>query len=184
MARFHPAPWILAAGVVPAALVAPAYATQYLNTEQAQHALFPQAEKFAPVILKLSSEQKETIEKLSGVRVRKTELPVWQVNGPDGAQGWFIVDEVLGKHEFITYAVALDASGAVQGIEIMDYRETHGGEVRNAGWRAQFHGKRHGAALKLDEDVRNISGATLSCKHMADGVKRLLAAYHVALRAK
>ncbi len=88
---------------------------------------------------------------------------------------------MVGKHEFITYAMALDASGAVKGVEILDYRESYGGQVRDAAWRSQFTGKRHGAALKLGGDVRNISGATLSSKHVTDGVRRVLATYAVVL---
>jgi Na+-transporting NADH:ubiquinone oxidoreductase subunit NqrC len=96
--------------------------------------------------------------------------------------GWFVLDEVYGKHEFITYAVALDTTGAVRGVEILDYRETHGGQIVNPKWRAQFNGKRHGAALKLDDDIQNISGATLSCKHISEGVRRVLAIHEVALK--
>ena len=55
-------------------------------------------------------------------------------------------------------------------------------EIRNEAWRKQFTGKNSSAKLKLDEDIRNISGATLSCRHITDGVKRLLAFYDVALR--
>ena len=96
--------------------------------------------------------------------------------------GWFIVDEVVGKHEFITYAVGLNANGSVKQIEVMDYRETYGGEIRNENWRAQFVGKTSQSPLKLDRDIKNISGATLSCRHVTDGVKRLLAFYEIALK--
>ena len=89
---------------------------------------------------------------------------------------------MIGKHEFITYAVALNPDGAVRGVEILDYRETFGGEIRNPKWRQQFVGKRPGAALKLDQDIRNISGATLSCRHVSDGVRRLLVTYQLLLR--
>ena len=98
--------------------------------------------------------------------------------------GHLIVDEVYGKHEFITYAAAIDANGAVLGIEIMDYRETHGGQVREAGWREQFRGKRSSDALELDVDIVNISGATMSCKHVTEGVRRLLALYDIALKGR
>ena len=91
------------------------------------------------------------------------------------------MDEVLGKHEFITYAAALDASGAVLGVEIMDYRETYGYQVRDAQWRKQFAGKTVRSPLKLDDDIKNISGATLSSRHVTDGVKRLLATHAIAL---
>jgi Na+-translocating ferredoxin:NAD+ oxidoreductase RnfG subunit len=96
--------------------------------------------------------------------------------------GWFIVDEVVGKHEFITYAAGLNADGSVKQIEIMDYRETYGGQIRDQKWRAQFVGKTGKSTLKLDSDIKNISGATLSCRHITDGVKRLLAFYEIALK--
>ena len=111
-------------------------------------------------------------------RVLHDEQQVWRVSGG----GWFIVDEVVGKHEFITYAVGLNANGSVKQIEVMDYRETYGGEIRNENWRAQFVGKTSQSPLKLDRDIKNISGATLSCRHVTDGVKRLLAFYEIALK--
>ncbi len=95
--------------------------------------------------------------------------------------GWFIVDEVVGKHEFITFALGIDAAGAVKGIEILDYREVYGGEVRNPAWRAQFAGKTAASPLVLDKDIRNISGATLSSRHVTDGVKRLLVTANLVL---
>ncbi len=35
--------------------------------------------------------------------------------------------------------------------------------------------------MKLDADIRNISGATLSCRHVTEGVHRLLMVYEKAL---
>lgn len=172
--------WLAVPALATAAL--PAHAVQYLTLEQAQHALFPEASSFKESRMLLSTEQRQAIEKASKTRVRGAELLAWRAETNGKPAGWFLLDEVYGKHEFITYAVALDASGAVRGIEIMDYRETHGGEVRNAKWRAQFSGKRAGAPLELDEDIKNISGATLSCKHIADGVRRLLASYEAVLK--
>jgi Na+-translocating ferredoxin:NAD+ oxidoreductase RnfG subunit len=46
----------------------------------------------------------------------------------------------------------------------------------------QFAGKTAADPLRLDGDIKNISGATLSCRHITDAVKRLLATYEVALK--
>ena len=167
--------WLL----LPAALAGSTsgYATVYLTVEQAQAAIFPGAALTAAPIT-LTTDQHAAIEKTSGMRVRSNEVRAWRVAGG----GWFIVDEVLGKHEFITYAIGLDAKGAVTGLEIMDYRETYGGEVKNGKWRAQFNGKTSSAPLKLDGDIKNISGATLSSRHITDGVKRVLFTYDLALK--
>ena len=35
--------------------------------------------------------------------------------------------------------------------------------------------------VKLNQDIQNISGATLSAKHVTDGVKRVLAIYDLVL---
>jgi Na+-translocating ferredoxin:NAD+ oxidoreductase RnfG subunit len=168
-------PFLLAP--VGAAIVVSAYARTYLSVEQAQQAIFPGA-RFDAAPLTLTPEQAREVERRTGVSVRTREVRAWKVAGG----GWFVVDEVIGKHELITYAVGLDARGAVTQIEVLDYRESYGHEIRDAGWRAQFAGKTAAAPLTLDADVRNISGATLSCRHIADGVKRVLATHEVALR--
>lgn len=160
------------------ALVAPsAFAVQYLTVDQAQRAIFP-GKSFTAASVKLTSVQRKAIEQASGVRVLRDEQQVWRVSGG----GWFIVDEVVGKHEYITYAAGLNADGSVKQIEIMDYRETYGGQIRDQKWRAQFVGKNSKSTLKLDSDIKNISGATLSCRHITDGVKRLLSFYEIALK--
>jgi len=42
-------------------------------------------------------------------------------------------------------------------------------------------GKTAASTLKLGEDIKNISGATLSCKHLTDGVKRVMVMYRLVL---
>lgn len=171
--------------VLPAAVAivqpGPAQATAYLTVAQAQQVLFPGA-RFVDHPLALSDQQRKAIAKAAGAPGYDKVQRVWEARSGDRRIGWFIVDRVIGKHEFITYAVALSPDGAVRGVEILDYRETYGGEIRNPKWRQQFVGKRTGAALKLDQDIRNISGATLSCRHVTDGVRRLLVTYQLLLR--
>ena len=145
----------------PLAISVPAaHATVYLSVEQAQQAIFPGA-KFSP----LDIARRER---------------VWRAS----PGGWFFLDEVLGKHELITYAVGINPQGRVRGVEILAYRESHGGEVRDASWREQFTGKSAADPLQLDRDIRNISGATLSCRHITDGIKRLLKLYENELRQR
>lgn len=162
--------WLLP--LAASAFVAPAQATVYLSVEEAQAQLLPD-QVLTPREVVLTAAQIKAIQSVAGEKVREPKLKVWHAaNG-----SWFYLDRVLGKHELITYGVALDASGAVTGMEVLEYRETYGGAVRNPKWRAQFHGKRHGAKLKLNTDIVNLSGATLSCLHLADGIRRILATH-------
>lgn len=157
-------------------------ATQYFTVDQVQRQLFPDADGFIAQPVRLTDEQKAFVEDYAKVGLRAAEQPVWRVMAKGLPMGWVVVDEVYGKHEFITYAVGLNPDGSVKGLEIMDYRETHGGEVRNPEWRAQLAGKHYGDALKMDQDIDNISGATLSVKHITEGVRRILAIYQTALK--
>jgi electron transport complex protein RnfG len=162
--------------VVPvAALVHPTFAADFLNVSEAQKLLFPSADEFVKKPIELRQDQLDAIKELSGVRQRTSKPQVWLAYHGKKPLGVFIVDEVIGKHEYITYAAALAPDNKVLGIEIMTYRETKGCEVREADWRAHFKGKSLNDRFKLDEDVPNISGATLSCRNLLDGVKRLLA---------
>src|ERR1700758_4511287 len=87
-----------------AAISTSVYATTYFSTEQAQRAIFP------------------------GASFTATEHPgVWRTS----TGGYFIVDKVVGKHEFITLAVGINANGTVKQIEIMQYNESYGYEVRD-----------------------------------------------------
>jgi hypothetical protein len=164
--------------LVPAAFViaVPAKAAIYLSVEQAQALMFPGA-GFTPDFRTLTDAQASAIEDMSGVDVRQRHIKVWKVS----TGGWFIADEVVGKHDFIPFALALDPGGAVKSVEILEYREAYGGEVRNPKWLAQFRGKKAGTGVKLTEDIQNISGATLSSKHITDGVRRLLSTYAIVL---
>ncbi|MEM9595002.1 MAG: FMN-binding protein [Acidobacteriota bacterium] len=153
------------------------WAETFLTLEQAQRVLWGDV-PLEPLTVELTREQRKAIAKASKVRVRSTTLKTWRTT--DG--GWFILDQVIGKHENIDLAVALTNAGKVKGLEVMTYRETYGHEIRNAKWRAQFHGRGPEERLKLDEQIRNISGATLSCAHVTDGINRLTQTWLLVLQ--
>ncbi|WP_193161406.1 FMN-binding protein [Microbulbifer hainanensis] len=164
------------------ALVAPAYSADYLTVEQAQRQFFPNASQFVDSTLDLDDDQRDQIKERAGTRQRRDNQRVWRAEQEGKNLGWMFVDDVIGKHEFITYALAVSPAGEVLGVEILSYRETHGGEVREASWRDQFNGKTLDDTIRLGKDVSNISGATLSCRNVTDGVRRLLNIWDLYLK--
>lgn len=158
------------------AAVSPAYAVTYLSLDQAQALMFPGV-LLTSATKTLTAEQVSAVEQASGVKMASPLVQAWR--SADGA--WFLLDQVIGKHELISYALALDASGVIRQVEILDYRESYGGEIRVPAWRKQFVGKKSGATLMLDDDIKNISGATLSCRHITEGIRKMLAVYATAL---
>ena len=166
----------------PMVMVAQAHAEDFLTVAQVQQVLFPHARVFVESAIHLSNAQLDEIKKIAGVRQRQAIQQAWRAEDNGTLLGWFLVDDVIGKHEFITYGTAISTDGKVLGVEILSYRETHGGQVKEAEWRKHFVGKTVQDQFKLNQDIPNISGATLSCRNITDGVKRLLAIHQIALR--
>ncbi len=167
--------FLLTANQVP--LVQMVRAEVFFSEEQAVHQIFPTL-VMAAKTQELTEAQFLELKKNTelGISDRKIRYFV----SPTGEM--VFIDRVMGKHEIITYAVGIDRNGAVHQIEIMEYKEKYGGEIRRSDWKRQFNGKTRAAKLKLSEDIQNVSGATLSCKHVTDGVKRVLKTYELIQR--
>lgn len=133
-----------------------AFSAQYLTLDEARHLCFPSATAFEP----------ETIGE-GGTRC-------WSAHGPAGLLGYAFFDAAIGKHLLIDYMLAVDPSGEILHLEILSYRESYGGQIRNASWRKQFHGLGPSRPPRFQRDIANIGGATLSCRHVTEGVNRLL----------
>ena len=180
---FRPPGW----SVIPlavAAVPAPAYAVQYATAEQVMRSAFPGADAFEPLRVSLTGAELRDIDAAAPAPTAAREPRAWLASSGGKPLGRFYVDEVLGKQLYITYAAAIGPDGAVLRVEILEYRETHGYEVRNKRWLAQFAGKESGSTLQLDRDIKNISGATLSCRHVTQGVRRLLAIHHARFQSR
>lgn len=140
-------------------IAGPAHAVQYLSLAQAQKLAFPSATHFTEV----------------------QAGRVWKADAGGRVLGFFVFDRVIGKHLYIDYSVALEPGGRIHRVDILQYRESYGDDVKSPSWLAQFVGKTVASPLKVGNDIRNISGATLSSLHVTEGVKRI-AAFAASLR--
>lgn len=151
-----------------------AFATIFLGIEQAQKLLLPQASSFAAVTLALDATRLSELAAASQTQVPRGYAPqCWAGMTDARLQGWVLTDRVIGKYELIDYAAGFTADGGMTGLEIMAYRESHGAEIRNPAWRKQFVGRKGPSQIRLGDDIRNISGATMSCQHVTQGAQRL-----------
>lgn len=157
-------------------------AERYLSSDEVKKLCFPQADRFEERIHQFTKGEKKAIEKQSGQPVRLRGQRFWIAHQGTNVLGVLVADHVLGKHEIIDYAVALAPDGKVLQIEILEYRESHGYEIRGDKWREQFKGKSTQDKFRLNGDIYNISGATISCRNVTDGIKRVLATFELVLR--
>ncbi len=164
--------WCVLIAISPLAL---ASSEKNLSAEAVRQAMYSPTSRFMPVPLGFSKAELKLLKKQARVRIHSKLIKAWRVTDSSQHVGWFFVDQVIGKHEYITYAMGVGGSGEVKGVEILEYLETHGHEVKDLDWRAQFLGKRLNVdPLRLGNDIDGVSGATLSCRNVTDGIRKLL----------
>ncbi|MEK7486049.1 MAG: FAD:protein FMN transferase [Planctomycetota bacterium] len=156
-------------------------AERYLTEDEALKLAFPDATEIEKKKVILTTPQKEEIQS----RLRNSQagrLYTYYVGKKDNQTlGYAVIDEVLGKHLPITYMVAIDPSQKIQRVEILVYREDYGWEIRQQKFRGQFYGKGTEADFRLNTDIRNIAGATISCRNLTDGIHNTLVHLSVIL---
>ena len=62
----------------------------------------------------------------------------------------------------------------VSDVEILVYRESKGSEVRRKRFNSQYEGKTVLDPIRINKDIINITGATMSVRSVSAGVKRAL----------
>lgn len=146
--------------------------TVYLTPQQALKRAFQGSAEVVSEKKGLAPEPKKRIEKALGGKIAKDQWIFYL--GKSGAKidGYALIDHEIGKTEPITFLTALDPKGVVQGVEILVYREPIGGEVKSENFRRQFVGKKETDPIRVGQDIKNITGATLSSRAVSLGVRR------------
>jgi hypothetical protein len=88
--------------------------------------------------------------------------------------GLGVVAEEVGKYRPFTFLVGATPTLKVQNVEVLVYRESRGGEIQRSRFLRQYRGKDASDPIRLNRDILNIAGATMSVNAMNHGVKRVL----------
>ncbi|UVT14937.1 MAG: FMN-binding protein [Nitrospira sp.] len=146
----------------------------YLKEEDGIKLMLPNSERIRKDIIRLGSEKKSLIEERIGWKFPEESFEVYI--GETGAQvdGYAVVQNTIGKHKPMTYMVGVDNKGLVSDIELLVFREARGSEVRQKRFNAQYEGKSVLDPVRINKDIINITGATMSVRSMSAGIKRVL----------
>lgn len=148
----------------------------YMQPEEGRTHLFPSAVHFESVVHHLSTQAKGDLVKALGRSFAEDSLRVDTAYGEDGALlGYAVVSEEIGKFRPITFIVGIEPHFAVRGAAILIYRESRGGQVRQPRFLRQYVGKDSRDPIRINRDIVNISGATLSVRALNFGVRKVLA---------
>ena len=106
----------------------------------------------------VTGDLREQVEHVLGHRFAGLRVRYWA----DEATSAWILDEI-GKELPITIGVSV-ANGAIADVEVLEFRESRGWEVRYPFFTDQFADARLGPDRTLDRRIDGITGATMSVK--------------------
>ncbi|RZV38370.1 MAG: FMN-binding protein [Chromatiales bacterium] len=130
-------------------------AGRYLETDEYLNAAFPSGVPAAQVLW-LKGDLRADVERLLGHRFNGLRVRYWR----DGTRSAWILDEI-GKELPITIGIAV-SGGAIASVDILEFRESRGWEVRYPFFTDQFVNARLGPNDTLDRRIDGITGATMS----------------------
>lgn len=155
-----------------------ARAEVFLTKKQALELVFDKANRFEQRLLVTSEQVRLEAKKLFPKNPARHFLRITAAYQDERYLGLAVFGDVIGKQRPISYVLAVNPNNSIKQIEIMAYRESHGGQIRQAGYRAQYVGKIYSEALRLGVQIDGISGATLSCRNLTDDVRYQLFFIH------
>jgi hypothetical protein len=150
------------------------HAEVFLSEEQALTLMFPTSKNIRKELIRLAPEQKQSIESRIGWKFPEDTFEVYVGETGDHLDGYAMVHNTIGKHKPMTYIVGVDSKGQVTNVELMVFREARGSEIGRKRFNYQYEGKTVLDPVRVNRDIINISGATMSVRSMSAGVKRVL----------
>ena len=151
---------------------------RYLSDADAPAAVFPDADHFERREVPSTPDLRARL----AARLGDVKPTVWESTYKIATAfhggvdiGRAIEVEEVGKHRAITLIVGVDPRERVTGVAVMVYREAYGGEIARHRFLEQYRGKNASDPLLPSQDIRNITGATLSARAVGRAVKKAIA---------
>ena len=166
--------WLATRVLVMATFVGIATAETLLTQEKALKVVFPKSDSIRAETKVLAAEQRTDLENNTGLRFPEAEYPAFVAKSKDKVDGYAVILNEIGKHENITFIVGVSPKGKVLEVAVMEYRESRGEEVKEQRFLSQFKGKSAKDPIRVNQDIVNYTGATLSSNAIARGVRRAL----------
>jgi len=150
------------------------HAEIFLTEDEALKLMFPKSDRIRKDVIRLTPETKAQIEERIGWKFPEQDFVVHIAETGAQIDGYVVLQNTIGKHKPMTYMVGVDNQGQVSDVELLVFREARGSEVRTKRFNSQYEGKTVSDPVRINKDIINISGATMSVRSISAGVKRVL----------
>jgi len=147
---------------------------EFMTEEDALKTVLPKSQQVRKELIRLTAEKKELIEQRIGWKFPEDSFELYIGQTGDKIDGYAMIHNTIGKYKPMTYMVGVDAKGTCTDVELLVFRDAKGSEVGRKRFNAQYDGKTVTDPIRINKDIINISGATMSVRSMSAGVKRVL----------
>lgn len=146
----------------------------YLTEEQALDLVFPECDEIVADEFVMTGEEKNSLEKMLSRRLYEDGFRVYLGKKEGTIRGYAIITEEIGKFHPFSFIVAVNPDGKIYTVAVLVYRESRGGEVARKRFIYQFIGKSLKNPIRINKDIINVTGATMSVQYMCAGVRKVL----------
>jgi Na+-translocating ferredoxin:NAD+ oxidoreductase subunit G len=163
--------WCLAAGASPAA------AKVFLTVDEALRLAFPKCQVERRTSF-LTEEQARRARELAGTEAPSRLVASYRATcgGRPGGTAYFDTHRVRTLPETLMFVV--DREGRISRIEMISFREPEE-YIPRGNWYDQFLGKGLDEELQLKQEIRPVTGATLTARATTNAARRVLALHRV-----
>jgi hypothetical protein len=158
----------------------PEAVTVYYTPDEALAKVFAGADSVWSEIWRPADAEITALQQRLGWEVPAADLTVHRARRDDRDLGYAVITEERGRFKPITFIVHADDDLRVANVLVMVYRESRGDGVKRQRFLKQFRRKGAADPLRLNRDIVGVSGATMSSRGIAAGVKRVLASLELA----
>lgn len=157
--------------------VSEVFAEVFYDAQEALEILLPEVKEIKEETRVLTPEQKKIVEEKAEVKLDPTldkEFNFYIGESDGQILGYVINDTVKGKWGPIHYMLALEPDGKIKDALVLELKERRGRPVKERRFLEQYFGKTITDPIKLNKDIRQISGATISSRGMTNGIRKLV----------
>jgi len=147
---------------------------EFMTEEEAVKTILPKSQRIHKELIRLTPEKKELIEQRIGWKFPEESFELYIGETGDKIDGYAMIHNTIGKYKHMTYMVGVDPNGTCTDVELLVFRDAKGSEVGKKRFNSQYDGRTVSDPIRINKDIINISGATMSVRSMSAGVKRVL----------
>ena len=170
-------PWVAPLLGVSARL---AHAKLLMTQEEALAKAFPGAVSIERKTLFLTSAQMKRIETLAGAKVESQIFTYYEGKNATGSLGKAFFDTRVVRTMPMTFMALIQPDGSLGFVEILAFHEPEDYLPRFS-WLKLYKNRRLTDAFRLRRDIPNVTGASLTCQTIQDGVRTLLAVHQMEI---